>query len=301
MNSIMDCPACKSNKVKSYNICGLLKCFECQIVFDRAVKQGEKGNLDLTKEFFSEEEELDLWDKCFEKVNNQGTLRILNAFLDKKTLLEIGIGSGSFLNAARKKGFDVEGVELSSVRTKKVSQKYNILVHEGFIKDFKPADRRFDIIVMRHVLEHMVDPAAILSGLKRLLSPNGIVYICVPNVQSFEARLPGWSSYLPYHLFYYCPASLRKVVEKAHYRILYEITREPFSGWFISCLRTMLGLYGEKTNQREQIRIRSQRTWKMHLYKGIMLIFGILITPFRWIQARFGYGEELVVIIQSEE
>jgi SAM-dependent methyltransferase len=92
--------------------------------------------------------------------------------------------------------------------------------------------QQVDVVTMVHVLEHCPSPADTLFHLRKVLKPNGLIYIEVPNVNSLRARLGGsflkplWTHdperYLafPIHLFYFHPFSLRRLLTSQRYRIL---------------------------------------------------------------------------------
>lgn len=100
---------------------------------------------------------------------------------ERLRLLEVGCANGSFLMTASKT-FDVEGVELND-STAEVARKNGFKVKTGRIEDIE-GESVFDIIVMLQVLEHVVKPSMLLRDVMRLLKPNGLLYVDVPNVDS---------------------------------------------------------------------------------------------------------------------
>lgn len=75
----------------------------------------------------------------------------------------------------------------------------------------------FDLILARHVLEHVHDPVAMLRQWLSLLQPGGVVYVEVPNFASRVARLVGarWPLwYVPKHLSHFDRRSLRRAIEE---------------------------------------------------------------------------------------
>jgi len=87
---------------------------------------------------------------------------------------------------------------------------------------------------MLDVLEHVVDPLATLKRVHALLRPGGAVAIAVPNQGSLLTYLVGWYArlggpaanamlfrlYVPPHLYYFTPPTLRRVVEAAGFRVV---------------------------------------------------------------------------------
>ena len=85
---------------------------------------------------------------------------------------------------------------------------------DAFNRDLSEA--QFDLIVLRHVLEHSYVPSIQLSNLRDRLSQDGEIYIEVPNLRCSWARLagkhfPGY--YAPYHVFHFTHEALKSVIE----------------------------------------------------------------------------------------
>ena len=115
-------------------------------------------------------------------------------------LLDVGCGVGDFLTVARDAGFDAHGIELSAAAAALARQYHQLVVKIG---DFASEDRAgyFDAITMFGVLEHVRDPAELLSHSSWLLAPGGVLLIYTPvwgaydRISSALARLTGgrWS------------------------------------------------------------------------------------------------------------
>ena len=125
-------------------------------------------------------------------------------------LLEIGCSLGFKLEAARRNGWEVQGVELSSHACSFVRSTFGIAVHEGTIESYMP-ERRFDAIVAWHVLEHVPSLSLFLSHVHTLLSPGGQFYLQVPSFALFRGLTP-WTdfpeNFNAVHYWYFTEASL---------------------------------------------------------------------------------------------
>jgi uncharacterized protein (DUF362 family)/SAM-dependent methyltransferase len=129
-------------------------------------------------------------------------------------VLDVGCGTGGFLDRARAKGFLVEGQEPSAAGLAR-SRDRGLTVHESL--EPLPAGR-FDAVTLWHVLEHARDPVALLAEARRVLAPGGVVLVAVPDAGSPEARLSGARFGLldvPRHLFHFDRASLATALERA--------------------------------------------------------------------------------------
>jgi 2-polyprenyl-3-methyl-5-hydroxy-6-metoxy-1,4-benzoquinol methylase len=299
------CPLCEStDKPQSWKF-GLLRCSRCLMIFDEAI-WNEYSNHELNGKFFEGEssDRSDRWTTYFEKMNNARTLASLKAFELRKSsrLLEIGVGSGSLLNAAREVGFSVKGCDLSSAVCRRVSEQHSIEMHCGTLASL-PTVEQFDVIIVNHVLEHMNEPVTFLTTVKERLAPRGIVRIAVPNVASWDANLKGWNSYEPYHLLYFTPCTGRELLERAGLRIIKSSTHESFSGWYLAILRTVLG------HTTAVVRSRHKQLNERRLCVGsalelghrlAMVTFGVVTLPLRLIQARLKKGDEIVFLASNE-
>lgn len=153
----------------------------------------------------------------------------------------------------------------------------------------------YDAVVMNHVLEHLPNPVETLMEIRARMAPASWLHLAVPNVSSWEACLPGWTSYEPYHLLYFRLASLREALARAGFRVVEYETIEPFSGWFLTVVRTILGGFNSSVPDRRKQQPMT-REWIRHIYRILMVSVGMLTAPARWLQAKLGFGEELVVI-----
>src|SRR5882672_3520086 len=99
-------------------------------------------------------------------------------------LLEIGCSYGYFLNAARKRGWTVRGVEPGKDASDFAIQRLGLEVVKGTIADVESDPTQFDAVVAWHVLEHDADPRRFLKISTDLLKPGGILGLRVPNLES---------------------------------------------------------------------------------------------------------------------
>src|SRR5262245_39055687 len=211
-NNVAACPVCSRAGFQPHKL-GLVRCEVCSMVLSPAIWQ-PLVNEAMEEDWFGEPSHgaLSFWVNHFEAWNNKRTLtRLAEASSPGHRLLEIGVGSGSFLNAARQIGYEVMGCDLSASICQRVRQTYHIPMHGGHLTALA-GESCFDVVVMNHVLEHVDQPIELLRDVHRLLSPRGIVHIAVPNIGCWEAWLPGWTSYEPYHLAYFTPQTLKRVV-----------------------------------------------------------------------------------------
>ena len=292
------CPCCACVEFVPFRM-QLKECIHCSlIVSERIVEPGINERMD--EEWFNVDSvsESSFWVQIFERWNNKRTLSDLGKTqVAGKRLLEIGVGSGSFLAAARSSGYIVHGCDLSSAVCKNVVTNYGIEMHQGYIENM-PVAHKFDVIVMRHVLEHVPTPIPFLAQAARLLGEGGVLYLAVPNVASWETILSGWVSYEPYHLTYFSPQTLAYLLNHTVFEIEKMKTHESFSGWTLSILRTLLRInVGTISTTGGSSNVRRPRLGIIeHSYRLFLSIVGFVSLPLRLLQVYLGYGDEIVCV-----
>lgn len=135
-------------------------------------------------------------------------------------LLEIGCGTGVFLDKARKHGFDCEGLELSSYAAEFV-RKMGIPVRTESIESAKDAPNTWDVIVMREVIEHLPHPLESLKTVQSWLKPGGVLFMATGNYDCPERKMKGsdWFYFMPEgHLYYFSNRTMGKYLKKAGFR-----------------------------------------------------------------------------------
>jgi SAM-dependent methyltransferase len=130
-------------------------------------------------------------------------------------LLEVGPAAGHLLQAAQRSGWSVTGVEASPKFTR-ILRERGLPYHEGTLATFE-TDRRFDVIVMLDVLEHLHDPVRDLARCAELLGEGGLLVVATCDIDSFAARYYGlrWRQIVISHTFYWTKPALDVALRRA--------------------------------------------------------------------------------------
>jgi 2-polyprenyl-3-methyl-5-hydroxy-6-metoxy-1,4-benzoquinol methylase len=157
--------------------------------------------------------------------------------LNRGSILDIGSGTGAFLNTMKEKEWNVKGIEPDQDARKLAKQLYGLSIDEPTaINELN--DHSFDAITLWHVLEHVHHLHDYVEQLKRLLKSQGKLFIAVPNYQSKDAaayRLY-WAAYdVPRHLYHFSPKAVNVLMQQHRLRIEKE---KPM--WFDSFYISML-------------------------------------------------------------
>lgn len=141
--------------------------------------------------------------------------------------LGVGCGGGLELEMARDLGFTPEGYDVDPATTREVAERLGLPIHCGDFMTLALTPASYDCIFADQMLEHPRNPAAYLRRFRELLAPDGVLYLGVPNLASFSARLKTAQDRLglkhrrrgrhwdtDHHLFHYTPASLRRLLTR---------------------------------------------------------------------------------------
>lgn len=105
---------------------------------------------------------------------------------DLRTILEVGCGEGRLGRALRERGAQVWGVERNPDAARHAAQLLDhVLCGDVESIEIQPPPGGFDCIVYADVLEHLVDPWALLARQRTLLRPGGLVVASIPNIRYY--------------------------------------------------------------------------------------------------------------------
>jgi 2-polyprenyl-3-methyl-5-hydroxy-6-metoxy-1,4-benzoquinol methylase len=131
-------------------------------------------------------------------------------------LLDFGCGGGKFIRRMHGLGWDVTGIDFSETAVKTVRDA-GLKALQGTLPHPDLSPGSFDVITMRHSLEHVPDPPAILRAARELLAPSGRLVIQVPNFAGWDVEYFGDAAIaldLPIHLTHFTPDTLRAMLER---------------------------------------------------------------------------------------
>lgn len=165
-------------------------------------------------------------------------LKLINSLhSEEKTLLDIGCGTGDFLETAKKNEWNVVGVEPDeNARTIANSKTNNSAFDIKHLETLK--ENSFDVITLWHVLEHLPDLEMHIKLFKHLLKPNGTLVIAVPNFKSYDAQhyKNFWAAYdVPRHLWHFSKASIKKLFHEEQLKLV-RILPMKFDAYYVSLL-----------------------------------------------------------------
>ena len=201
----VNCPFCNSDRYSVYEKYGselqytYVLCRDCNLVYQSPRPKYDQHFIDAAyASYYQFTETLDLNsnpDVPESSVNMfRKEIEYLLKFDRKRTaVLDIGSGMGTFLVAAKPHYEEAVGLDVSAQMAAFVQRQLGVKV---FLEQFEEFEygKKFSLIHMSHVIEHIPNPGAWLRNARKMLEPGGILVINVPNKFSFSFRLQ--------HLFY---------------------------------------------------------------------------------------------------
>ncbi len=167
-----------------------------------------------------------LFEKAYHVVRSislKRKLKLIYSFnSENKTLLDIGCGTGDFLQLAKQNSWSICGIEPNEKARSIANEKTaNAVFNSNKLSELKP--HSFDVITLWHVLEHLPNLEAQVSTLKRLLKQNGTLVVAVPNYKSFDAQIyqSNWAAYdVPRHLWHFSKLSISKLFKAQQMKVV---------------------------------------------------------------------------------
>jgi len=193
------CPVCRSPRLRTdFRLEGLTvtACRRCGHRFldpppppeeiDRlfsALYAGDKGVIDRYfpewKEFYLRPGEAAPCPGCRRLLDRR--LDLLSRYRTPGRLLDVGCGFGEFAGAARRRGWEVVGVEPSRPAAERAAADFGFEVFSDLADPRLARRERYDVVTLWDVLEHQVDPAGFLGEVMALLVTGGVLALTVPN------------------------------------------------------------------------------------------------------------------------
>jgi 2-polyprenyl-3-methyl-5-hydroxy-6-metoxy-1,4-benzoquinol methylase len=172
-----------------------------------------------------------------------------------RKLLDVGAASGIFLNLARKRGYDVQGIEPSRSLASEARKRYGIELFNGTLDRFEIGPV-FSVIVLLDILEHLADPVRFMEDVSHRMGKGGLLAVVTPDIGSLAARMAGrrWWHFRIAHVAFFNRRSLRFLLETHGF----EIVLQKRYAWNFSLFYLLTRLLP---------RLKSSRALQKHLKK----------------------------------
>ncbi|MFP4025139.1 MAG: class I SAM-dependent methyltransferase [Thiohalospira sp.] len=246
------CPLCQSSKIQSfinlkdYSISKekfeIWQCTQCNFLFTQNIPNEDSiGSYYASEEYISHSDtKKGIVNRLYHiarKIMLEKKYRLIKKISSGKSILDIGCGTGYFLNYMQKRGYQTLGVEVSDDARAfgKQNFKLNIFPPDHLLNN--KIGRQYNVITLWHVLEHIYDPKSYIQKISNILEEDGVLIVALPNPDSFDARFYKnyWAGYdVPRHIWHFTPQTIARFVSE-HFTIN-KLKRLPFDSFYNSLL-----------------------------------------------------------------
>lgn len=224
-----NCPSCSNNKnhqLLKKDGFFIVQCKKCSLIFVNPILNKQKY-IEAYKSQEYQEVMKSLGEKSHKyRVERFGRERanfLKNYFTKKKlNILDIGCSTGFFLEACKDMGWDCEGLELNPSAVN-FGRNRDLKIYQKELYNFK-TKKKYDVITMFDVLEHLTNPKKIILAAKKLLKKNGYIYVYVPNWNCASRILMTEKNchfiWPTHHLTYFSPQTLENFFKKMNFKMI---------------------------------------------------------------------------------
>ena len=235
--NIENCPicGCKNNKhflsAIDHNVSGdsfnVVLCNDCNFKFTNPIpSEGTIGKYYKSENYISHSgTKKGLINYIYHKVRDRQLkmkFNLISSLTKNKSLLDIGCGTGEFINICKNKSWKVFGLEPDSGARELAKKNYNIdLLDQEELYNIN--ENKVSVITLWHVLEHVYNLERDLKQYAKILNDNGYLIIAVPNCNSYDAKYykEHWAAYdLPIHLYHFTQKDINSLANKTGYKLI---------------------------------------------------------------------------------
>lgn len=252
MEQLSRCPICESDQFEPFLRCEdytvsretfqIVNCKNCGFKFTNPrPEESQLGKFYKSEEYVSHSNTnkgfINSTYQSVRKYTLLKKLQLISKYFKTGKILDIGCGTGEFLNTCKNAKWITIGIEPDNDARQMAIKNFELDVRdESELKNL--SDQSFDVISMWHVLEHVPKLNERIEELKRLIKPNGIIIIAVPNCDSLDAKIytEFWAAYdLPRHLYHFTPKDIESIFRK-HSMKVFRILPMIFDSFYVSML-----------------------------------------------------------------
>jgi len=257
--------AVNSDKSQEHMVTNVVRCGKCGFVYTNPLIMAKLDIYNNPDAYLSSS-------KTSPEVLFSFTLNLIERHIKRGRILDVGCGKGEFLNIAKKKGWEAYGLEPSANFAEFASKRCGLDIKCDSLEKAQYPDAFFDAVVLNMVLEHIDHPRTFLSEINRILKKSGLLFIEVPNMDSFMLKIAalyfrlsgkGWSPLLsplhyPFHCYGYNSSSIKRLLYEQSFHIEKVVIRDsglrgfrsdaggtPFEKFICDVVTKLSGLIGK--------------------------------------------------------
>lgn len=208
-------------------------------------------------------------------------------------ILDVGCGDGTFLDRMGRAGWTVAGVDFDEEAINTARVKYGLHLHHGDLFSARFPECTFDAVTLKHVIEHVPDPIALLSEVRRVLKVGGRVVVITPNSSSFGHQMfrADWFGIdSPRHLHILSLRTLAECARRASFTTTRVSSTAANADVFIG------GSHSIRAARRNDARVVEAES--VNLWRGLVAMY-LQCREQLLLQKHPEYGEEAVLISEK--
>jgi len=151
-------------------------------------------------------------------------LAFLETYRKQETLLDVGCSAGSYLLAARTRGWKVTGLEVAREIADVGRDVFGLDILDATLESCDLEEESFDVVRANQLIEHIQQPLPFLRAARRLLRPGGVLVLTTVNFRSWSRRVlgPSWrhlGDARNGHITFFTPALLRRTLKENGFKV----------------------------------------------------------------------------------
>lgn len=248
-----ECPICNSKDIqaviptKDHSVSkedfDILECSNCSFRFTQNIPGPEYiGPYYKSEEYISHSDTKEgIVNRLYHYVRDLmlgKKFNLVNGLNKHKSLLDIGCGTGYFVNFVNQKGYRVDGVEVDADARAFSKKQFDLDIKNTSALFDRSLNAPYGTITMWHVLEHVHDLEGYFKTINELLEDDGNLVIAVPNHSSYDGQYykSYWAAYdVPRHLWHFSPETMDRLAQQNGFKIVKHATL-PFDCFYVALL-----------------------------------------------------------------
>ncbi len=252
LNIKSHCPICDGSEFKPFLECvdytvsqekfNIVECTNCGMHFTNPIPVEEEIGAYYKSESYISHSSTNkgLINKIYQQVRKitlNRKLKLIRRLAKGKRVLDIGAGTGHFLDKLTQSGYDAIGLEPDADARQFAKDHFSVNIQD-LSELYNLEKKSLDVVTMWHVLEHVYDLQKDVKQISELLKGDGVLVIAVPNMGSYDAKYykEYWAAYdLPIHLYHFTPNDIKNLFSKFGFDLV-EVLPMKFDSYYISML-----------------------------------------------------------------
>lgn len=219
----MNCPVCKTEKsitILRKDTVILHRCLGCGLTYSSYVSEDFKEEI---YGYYANKTGHDR-EKIYNPITQKRYVDLLNRisrYRKNNELLDIGCGEGHFITVAGQKGWNASGIERSVCATQ-ICRSFSLNVINTDLLELNTGEKRFDVVTMFEVLEHLNRPYEYLLKVRDILRKKGVFIITTPNFNCITRLLlqEKWSLVSQQHTLYFTEKTVKSLLNRCGFRVV---------------------------------------------------------------------------------